>query len=142
MSENTNTQPPMTPPECVDFIKSIVAERPDFIYNLGRRRESCEYAPTPCVGAIDSRCIIGEFANRRGVNDDTLRNWDTLASQYVMVTHPNSAPAALIAATNITPDCMPLLCTLQLEQDRGKSWQDALSTALQQHPLPSPTSTS
>jgi hypothetical protein len=104
----------------IEVLREVVAERPDYVYAapIGVVTESsptCFYVHGEGADAVCG-CVVGAVLNRLGVPLETLAQHEGTPAQHV---------AETLLETD--SDVISMLRRVQVAQDHGASWGDALA---------------
>jgi len=114
--------------QLVEAIRQVAATEPDFIYD-GDGNDSCNYAPN---ASNRCGCIVGEALHLLGVPRERLRALDLIGHETAIGWGcPQVARELgdLVEPAALDSDWVQCV---QVEQDKGSAWADAVLTADQQ----------
>lgn len=116
----------ITYPQALAEIEQIVAERPDYVYtnpnsNRSLASQVCRYVHDLPDGTAEPGCLLGVWLHRfHGVTLNQLRTQEGTSIRAALH-HP-----AITASIEVSPLAWAFLTELQIEQDKGLRWSEAL----------------
>lgn len=100
--------------------REVVAEQPDYIYQNPLGHTAISENSVACYYVHDDKpgCVVGAVLHRLGVPLKYLSDREGLRGDQVA-----------LGLTNMSPDTAMFLRRVQIGQDRGLTWGDALGRA-------------
>lgn len=121
----------VTDEEIIEALKAVVAENPDYVYKVPAHMRgpvengSCFYVHTDGDSEGTPGCVFGHVLHRLGVSLDELAQYEGDNASIVAAQTTGSAPSG---------DVSTFLDEVQMNQDQGKPWSLALSSAAERFP--------